>query len=274
MSGAQKTIKYLAIAFALFLTFSIISGIASGILMIGNIFDDKDDYEILEELKELGIENDAKVLDIDIKGTNIVIKTGDVFKVETSNKYIKCKQDKDMISITEREHNWFSSNKNKSTLIVYVPEDMILDGTSINSGAGKVEIETLSTKVLNLDLGAGKVSINHLNVLNNTEIDGGAGELVINNSNLNNLDLDMGIGKFTLTGKLSGTTEIDHGVGAMELKLLGNKDDYQIHLDKGLGSVTVDGNKIKDDETIGNGINKMNIEGGIGSIDIDFIEEK
>ena len=39
MSSAQKIIKYLAIAFALFLTFSIISIISYGVSFIGNLFD-------------------------------------------------------------------------------------------------------------------------------------------------------------------------------------------------------------------------------------------
>lgn len=272
MSNVQKIIKYLAIAFAMFLTFTITSGIASSLFAISNIFDNKDHYELLEELKDLKIEDAAKVLDIDITSSNMIIKVGDSLKATTSNKYIECNQDKDSITITEKKHNWIH-NSNKSTLVIYVPKDMTFDGVSINSGTGKIEIEKLSTKILNLDLGAGKVDINNLNVLNNTKIDGKAGELVINSSNLNNLDLNMGIGKFKFTGKLSGKSEIDHGLGALSLNLLGNKEDYQIHLDKGLGSATLDNNNIKDDETIGNGINKIDIDGGIGSIDIDFIDK-
>ena len=42
MIKTQKIIKYCAIAFAIFLTFSIISSIMFGIMSIGNIFDNND----------------------------------------------------------------------------------------------------------------------------------------------------------------------------------------------------------------------------------------
>ena len=48
MSKAQKVIKYLAVAFAFFLIFNIISGIMYGITFIGNIFT-KNDNKIIEK---------------------------------------------------------------------------------------------------------------------------------------------------------------------------------------------------------------------------------
>ena len=40
--------------------------------------------------------------------------------------------------------------------------DFIFDGIAIETGAGKVDIETLTTKKLYLDLGAGRVEIDNL----------------------------------------------------------------------------------------------------------------
>lgn len=267
MKQSQKIIKYLAIAFALFLTFSIISIISYGVSFIGNLFDsDKD--SITEKLNDLDINDNTLLLDINTSSSNITIKSGDVLKVETNNKYINSKQDNNKLYITEKKHNILRDNE--SEIIIYIPDDFIFDGVSIETGAGKVNIETLSTKKLYLNLGAGKVEINDLNVLEKAKVDGGAGEIVINAININNLDLDMGIGKFMLIGQLFGKTEIDQGIGTVDLNLLGNKDDYQIHLDKGLGSVKIDGNNINNDETLGNGNNKIDIDGGIGSIEINF----
>lgn len=267
MKQSQKIIKYLAIAFALFLTFSIISIISYGVSFIGNLFDsDKD--SITEKLNDLDINDNTLLLDINTSSSNITIKSGDVLKAETNNKYINSKQDNNKLYITEKKHNILRDNE--SEIIIYIPDDFIFDGVSIETGAGKVNIETLSTKKLYLNLGAGKVEINDLNVLEKAKVDGGAGEIVINAININNLDLDMGIGKFMLIGQLFGKTEIDQGIGTVDLNLLGNKDDYQIHLDKGLGSVKIDGNNINNDETLGNGNNKIDIDGGIGSIEINF----
>lgn len=269
MSSAQKAIKYLAIALALFLMLSIISGIVSALAVISNIFDNKDHYEIMERVKDLGIDSDAKILDIDIVSSSVIIKVGDEFKAESSNENIEYTKNKDIIYIKEKKHNWFS-NGSKGKLVIYVPNDIVLDGVSINSGAGKVEVEKLSTKLLNLDLGAGVVKVKCLNVLNSAKINGGVGEVIIDNSILNDLELDMGVSSLTFTGKLFGKTEIDHGVGSVKLNLLGSKEDYRFYLNKGLGSVTIDGYHIQDDEKIGTGINKIDIDGGVGNIDINI----
>lgn len=266
MSGLQKTIKYLAIAFALFLIFNIMSGIIYGLSVFSNIFKDKEELRPLEEIKEL-TESDASLLNIDLKATNLVIKVGDTFKVETTNKYIETKQDKEKIYITERNYNWF---KEQPELIVYVSNNMILDSVQINGGAGKIEIESLQTKKLDLNLGAGKVNINNLQVLNKTIIEGGAGSVDIKNSILNNLDLNMGIGKFSVDAKILGNSDIEQGVGSIDLNLIGTSSDYQIYIEKGLGSIYIDGKNVKEDETVGNGMNKIDIDGGVGSINIDF----
>ena len=267
MSGLQRTIKYLAIAFAIFLTFSIISGIMYGISFIGNLFDD-DKNSVTEKLTDLEIDNNTLLLDIDVSSSNIIIKKGDTFKAETNNKYINSKQDNNKLYITEKKHNLVYDNDNE--LIIYIPDDFIFDGVVIDAGAGKVNIEALSTKQLYLNLGAGKVDINNLNVLENAKIEGGAGDLSITATDIHNLDLNMGIGKLSLISKLTGNNEIDCGVGEMNLSLIGTLEDYQISLDKGVGNATIDGSNMKDNNTYGTGINKIDIDGGIGSIDINF----
>ena len=73
MSGLQKIIKYLAIAFALFLTFSIISGIIYTISFIGNLLDDNS-KSITEKLNNLEINENTSLLDINISSSNITIQ--------------------------------------------------------------------------------------------------------------------------------------------------------------------------------------------------------
>ena len=44
-------------------------------------------------------------------------------------------------------------------------------------------------------------------------------------------------------------------------------------MDKGVGDATVDGESISDDSVYGSGSNVIDIDGGIGSIHINFKEE-
>lgn len=270
MSEVQRIIKYLAIAFALFLAVSIVSGIMYGFIRVATIFNK--DNEVSKSVENIKISEDITYLDIDVDDVNIIIKEGDKLELETNSKYLKTKEDNKKLYIEQKENNWFNKEKT-ADLIIYLPKDFEFNDISIEAGAGKIEIEKLITNKLELDLGAGKVNVNNIEVLNKTKIDGGAGEVIINNGILNDLDLEMGVGKFTLTAKLVGNSMIDHGVGELNLNLVGNKEDYQIYLDEGLGDVKVNGDKVYNNETIGNGNNKIDIDGGIGSITIDFIKE-
>ena len=209
-------------------------------------------------------------LDIEVSVVDLVINNGDHLIVETNNKYIKARQNGDKFYITEKSHSIF--NNDNSDLVVYIPSDYIFDSVAIENGAGRIDVETLSCKKLYLDLGAGKINMDNLLVLNETEIDGGAGTITIEDSSLNNLDLDMGMGKLSLTSKITGESEIDAGVGEVDLNLIGTINDYKIKLDKGIGSAKFNKENMKSNTYYGSGLNIIDIDGGVGSIKIDFLD--
>ena len=268
MMNFHKIIKYCALAFAFFLIFGILSGIMYLTIFIGNIF--YDDNNITDKLEEININSDAKIIEIDINSSHLTIKTGDFLKAMTNNKDIVIREEDNKLFIEEEDDNWFSFGNDDSNLVIYIPDDLILEEAAINTGAGKIEIDKLSTKKLYLDLGAGNVIIHNLEVLDEAEIDGGTGKVEIKDGIIHNLNLDMGVGKLVFTSYLIGNSDISAGVGSISLNLMGNKDEYNITVDKGIGSVKMEGTEIRSNTHYGNGSNLIQIDGGIGSIDIDF----
>lgn len=272
MSIGQKVIKYLAIAFAIALIVGIITTIVRVVssipltLKIGK--NNSDSNNVIETSSDFENENVA-FLDIDIAYSNLTIRKGESLKVESSNKNIQCKQDKQKIEIKERESNWFNNTK-KEELIVYVPENIQFDKVNINTGVGKVNIEILNTKVLKMDLGAGETSIQNINITESAKIDTGAGKVNIKEAKINDLRCDLGIGATEISAKLLGNTRIGTGVGSLKLDVLGKKEEYETKVNKGLGNVTIDEEKISDNEVVGNGENKIDIDGGVGEIKINF----
>lgn len=261
MSQANKIIKYIAIAFAVVLIFNIISGLLFSFSFIGNIFEDDE----AGELRQLEINGDISKLDIDVNSINIIIKESAIFKVETNSNHIKYAQNDNELSIKDTK----KLNRKIKDLIIYIPTE-ILEEVSIDNGAGNINIDKLSTKRLSLDLGAGKVSIDYLDVLNVASIKGGAGEISILGGEINNLSLDMGAGKLTLNAKLSGNNDIDAGVGELNLGLTGSESDYSITVNKGIGSFKIDNQNIVSGQTYGNGASKVSIDGGVGSINVEY----
>lgn len=276
MTTAQKIIKYLALGFALFLTITIISSILGVIYGLANILGLRNNESNKElDNKELGsieweqTSNLTTYLDIDVKYTNLTLKTGEKFFVQSSSKDIEIQQNGNKLKIEDKSRYNLLSNNDAGNLIIYIPQELEFEKVEIDTVAGKVDVEALKTEKLNLNLGAGETIIKNI-VANEADIETGAGKLTIENGKLNDLDFDMGVGETNIKTELTGKNKIDTGIGSLKLNLLGNREDYKIKLSKGLGNIKIDGKSYSSDETIGSGENYIDIDGGIGEIKVDF----
>ena len=266
MTAFQKIIKYLALAFAIFLSISIISGICGAIFSISMFFGGNESDEMTSEYS---VVNDVASLSVNISAAELEINTGDKFAVETNHKHLKCEEKDDILKISETRP-LFASHSKGMKVILTIPKERIFDYVDVRAGAGTVTIDELSSNMLNIELGAGKLTAQRLNALYDAEIDGGAGSVTIKDGNLCNADIDMGVGELNLTGELSGKSSIDYGIGETNLVLLGESDDYKIKLDKGIGKAFIDGKKMSDDSVFGAGENYIEIDGGVGELNITF----
>ena len=214
MTTAQKVIKYIALGFAAFLIVTIISAILSGgyalLRAFGLIHVDKN--IVTEELKVISSEvKEISTLKIDLSCTNLDVKIGDNFKVETNNSKITFEEKDGSVKIKEENRNWLNNNDRASNLIIYITEDMIaIDETKIEAGAGKINIEKLNTQSLYLELGAGDVYLENVIATEDTKIDGGVGKTELKSCEINNLKANLGMGEFVFSGKLTGKNEIKY----------------------------------------------------------------
>lgn len=258
MTNKEKAIKIGAISLAIMLIISILSLILS----IFNVFFEENTYE---EITFSKVYDDIKSLEIDSLSSFITISTGTEFKVEATDN-IKVNY-KDKTLEMEEEKSWL--NNTNSKVVITIPENTILEKLDINTGAGKFIIDGIVVRDLDIDHGAGQLQINN-SYTYKADIDGGVGEISIINTTLNNLDLDSGVGRVELKSIITGNSQVNCGVGEINITLLGNEEDYSINLNKGIGSIKVNNENIKTSTIYGNGSNKLKIDGGIGSINIDF----
>ncbi len=257
MNTTQKVIKGFAICLAALIILSIINGI---VFLATSTINFNNDVNI-SEIYSSNIKN----INVDVGSTNMIIKKGDSLSVNADNvsKEFKIKEDGNTLLIKEKKITIFG-NKKSSYTIITIPDT--LDDLNINIGAGKLEISDITADKFSLDQGAGKVDITNL-LSNKTKVNGGAGELNIKNSKLQDLSLDLGAGKFYFNGMLLGKNKIDQGVGEVTLDL--QNDDYKFEASKGLGSITINGISYKNDIELGEGQNIIDIDGGVGSININ-----
>lgn len=298
MTTIQRIIKYFATAFAIL----IIIGITSAILLSANIFSDifgitrrnrrnenypkdtiganqnnnkieennqKDNEEAQnsEKYKKEYENSQIASLKIELAYASLTIKQGEKFAVETNNTSIESKQNSNQLVVREKNINLYIK-RNPRKVVITVPKDTVLDTIKIDAGAGEIQIEKLACQNLDLEIGAGKMTIQELKVTQKSKIEGGAGKVEILSGEVNNLDLGIGVGSFKLVTSLTGNNKIEAGVGKLDLNLTDGIENYTIKASKGIGSMTINGKEVKDSSTYGQGKTSLRIDGGIGSITI------
>lgn len=269
MTGLQRIIKYLALAFAACLIFGILTGIVQCFGWLLSAFGLTDDSaQSLAEDSAFAVEGDVSELEISLTASSLHIARGDCWSVTTDSGDVTVSQAEGTLEVREKSR-LTRSHAGKTRVVLTVPEDAVLKRVSMESGAGRITVDALCTDVLHMELGAGEAKVDHLTVTRQADIEGGAGAISVNRSAIANLDLNMGVGELTLNAALTGRSSIDFGVGSARLTLDGAKEDYSISLDKGIGEATLDGEQMKDGETYGRGANILAMDGGIGEIVIN-----
>lgn len=246
MTSFQRIVKYLSIGLAIALAASIVVG---GISILGAILGWGRD-KILDNPYDIEISQEIETIEIDISAASLKILKGDKFSISTNIEKLDVSAKNSRLYVKQNQR--IVSGK-VGDIILTIPANIQLKSFELDAGAGEVDIEALNAK--------------------NVEIDMGAGALTIRGGSIDNLDLDLGVGETNLTAAINGDSDINCGVGETNIHLLGEKNDYTLDINTGVGSVTLDNTKIKGNTVLGNGKNKIAIDGGVGSINIAFISE-
>ncbi len=268
MNERGKLIKKLADILAVVLIVMIIGGLVGATGILGGIIAPTSGNVPTEELTL----NKADVyeLDMEVGSANINIIRSDILRIETDSDSFKLKNKNGKIKIEEKG-NIFALNPDRSVTI-YLPEDFYFQKVSLETGASNISGELLNTEYLELDIGAGIITLERLEVTKKAEIDCGAGQFNLKSGTLYNLDFSLGVGSADITAELKSNADIESGVGELKLTLADSKDNYTFNVETGIGSIIYDGASVKGDTLLGNGATRVKLEGGVGSVDIDFAE--
>ena len=267
MNKFQKVVKVFAICLGIVIIVNICALILSVFSIGVHIENNNENLKSFEETYE-GVEK----IELDSVASNITIKQGEQFKIEANTKNgITSKFNNETLYIEEKT-KFFSNSGLSGEIIIYVPANLNLRELKIDSGAGKLDIDSISSSSFDIDHGAGTLKISNSN-FDKVDIDGGAGAIEIKSSNLNNLDFDAGVGKIDIEANITGNSKISAGVGEINITLFGREEDYKINTEKGIGSIKINGVQYNSSTSYGTGVNYLEVEGGMGAINIDFKNE-
>lgn len=280
MRNAQKLIKAFALVLATLIIVGIFTAIIGGVSFLAAVTGAEIGGWVSDNVPWTSENYESQVvreLDMNVKATSVKIRLvddGEPVRVETNNEYVTTWIDMDgrRLNVVEKSHGLFGWG-GKGEVIVYVRKNVSFEKVKLEVGAGELDIEKLDARVLDLDLGAGRTEIRALKVSERATIDGGAGYLAIEQAEMQNAHLELGVGKAEIEAKLRGESKIDSGVGKVELKLVGREQDYRVEVDKGLGSIELNGEKLGDGSVWGTGKNRVDIDSGVGAVEINVTEE-
>ena len=211
------------------------------------------------------IEQHAENLILETGAAEVNIVQGginDAYLIETNIQDLDIDDDERILSIHDGSSMFMDE---KAWIRITIPDGHVFNDVEIDTGAGTLDIEKLTTDYLDMDIGAGEVTINQISVPKQAGISTGAGRVFIGNCLMMNADLDLGTGEVTVNGELMGESKVNCGIGKVDLVLTG--DDYTIDFDSGVGEANLNG-QVMHEGTYGNGRNIIEIDGGIGEISV------
>lgn len=247
MTNKQRIVKYFAIILGISLILFIIGGILSFIFIMGNKY--KSDKPFNKDF------NNISYLEIDLKDANVIFKKGNKLNIDSNKDVFKIKNKDGKLEV-EDSSVYVKDNKN---ITITIPDNISVE---LELKSGDIDINDVLLNSLDIDFKVGSLNINDCTI-NNMSIDNNTGEVKITNSSLSNLDIDNGVGNIYVNGVIKGLSNIDAGVGDITLDLMDN--DYIFNVRKGLGDISLN-NELLKNGSYNKGLNKINIEGGVGNI--------
>ena len=118
-------------------------------------------------------------LKIELKAAALEIRTGDAFRAESNLSHLAVTEENGVWAFRETR-SFISSDAEAHHLILYIPAQAALEEVTLDTGAGKVRIDTLTADRLELELGAGSFRASTLNATRQADIDGGARQIAVN----------------------------------------------------------------------------------------------
>ena len=207
-------------------------------------------------------------LDIEVSTASITVLTGDTLSIENDRFGFKLNERNGKISLEERG-GIYALDRNRRVIIT-VPADFTFEKVEIETGASDIAGDGINARKLEFEIGAGSIALGSLVATEKANIDCGAGEFIINSGSINNLKFSLGVGTAHISSTLTSDCNFECGVGELILNLPDGKSNYTFNFDTGLGPVKLDSKRVRSGAVVGEGANKIYVEGGVGSIDITF----
>lgn len=199
-------------------------------------------------------------IDMELAAGKVIFKEGNDSDVRVDTDDIRkklgfqCYMDGNELKLTSKKRLNGLNNIGRGTITVTLPRDITFKEVSLSVGAGSLEIESVSAEDLSVEVGAG--------------------EVIISNFQADEADFDCGAGSIEARGEVRSKADLKCGVGSIEYTAFGHETEYNYDIECGIGEIICGSNSYSGlgrDQSIDNNADKeISIEGGIGSVTVNF----
>lgn len=207
-------------------------------------------------------------LEIDVVCPKVVIQEYEGSEIQVKTNGIPEEIEKDMTVHSDNEElkielknkkKWMNKFGNlNGTLTVEIPAGYVLKEASLEVDAGDLKVENICADELDIQIGAGRA--------------------IVKQFTAEELNLECGAGEAEIAGDARRKIQIECGVGEVSYEASGRQQDYNYELNCGIGELQVGKDYfsgLNSKRKIHNGGQvDMEIECGIGSVEVTFHEEK
>lgn len=150
----------------------------------------------------------------------------------------------------------------------------VYENAEFSVTAGELIITSLVADNLSVDFSAGESVFQNVRAESSADITMTAGECTFESCTFNNMFLKMTAGEIcALNSTVMGDNQIKMTAGTLVMELLGNRDDYNISVDRTAGDVYIDGDYTKGmKKAVGSYENELDINITAGECNVSFYE--
>ncbi|MEA4988265.1 MAG: DUF4097 family beta strand repeat-containing protein [Anaerovorax sp.] len=242
-------------------------------------------------------------ISVDTNYQEIILKEGERFHIAYSynSEYSKLSHEikNGTLTVTEerKDKNGLSNDlldiingkEGGGVIEITYPKQTIFRDVRIVSDMGEVEAEDLSSSNLQVDVDLGSIDLKEVNV-QTLQVRADAGNVLLSEGSVDRAELELDLGSLEtknwntkglvavlsggeadLNGVFLGETNIDCDLGNIVLQVLDSRENYSYDVDVDLGTIYVDGKKIKSGSSVNKNVeNKIDLNAGAGDIKLNF----
>jgi hypothetical protein len=234
---------------------------------------------------------DVKNIDFNFQYGNVEIVKGNSFSIDAWNYpkdnlrsyvsngtwYIEEDKSKEYVRILGFEvpaKEFYGWRRFAPEIRITIPEDFEASDFNLVVSAGDVTVEEIMAQKGYLEVSAGRISIDKLQIKESSEYHIGAGQIKIKNADIKDIEVECSVGSVVIEGTVTGDNDITCDIGSVKFELDGEEEDYSYDVNVDIGNIKINHknyHNLSDKVYKHNGAdNKLSLNCNIGNITVDF----